>query len=239
MEVCVATQDGPFLEALGAQLEAKGLSLRTHRDGATLAGAIEAKPPDALVLDLDLAEGSPWEVLQSVRSGSRGSRLPVVAVSGRHTGSPSVITALRMGAVEYVAKPCDPRVLVARLQAIIRALERRRQAKLPGPTLRSSGGALVLDTRAHRCLLRKGMDQEDLDLTPKEFALLAYLLAHADCLVSKEELARVLWPWPSRRSLDAQTHGLLAQHLAHLRSKLGPMKEHLRTVWGLGYCWDD
>lgn len=237
MEVCVATQDEPFLGPLKEQLEAKGLSVRVERELGRLSEALAARPSDALVLDLDVSEGSAWETLRVVRSGERTSRLPVIVVSGRHTGSSSVITALRMGAVEYVLKPCEPRVLVARLQAILNALERRRRTKEPGPTLRSADGAILLDTRAHRCLLQRGGSSGEAELTSKEFRILEHLLERKNCLVSKDELAKALWP--GGRALDAKTNGLLAQHMAHLRSKLGPLKGRLRTVWGLGYRLDD
>ncbi len=187
-------------------------------------------------MDLDLSPDPPWDVVSALRLDPHTARLPIVAVSGLHTASRQVILGLRMGVVEYIQKSCDPKVLVARLQALLHAIERRNKEEPKEGLLKTSDGRLVVDVGAHQCRLKSDSTFKELRLTPKEFTLLVHLMNRRNRLVPKEELLRLLWPLDHHQKANTAT---LAQYIAHLRRKLGPMKDKLRTVWGLGSRFED
>lgn len=234
-EVLLVGGDTQLEDSLRPELESLGHSLRMGQSLENLLDSLKSRVPDFMIMDFDLAESPPWDVLAGLRLEPDLDRLPFLVLTGKHTGSKTVITALRMGAAEFLVKPADPRVLAARVAALLSALERRRKSA-PRAPLKTKDGRLTLDLKAHRCLWNEGARARDIRLTPKEFMILASLMGKAEALVAKEELLRLLWPasarWTEENTLT------LAQHIAHLRRKLGPAKKHLKTVWGLGYRFE-
>lgn len=234
--ILILTADPSFLGPLQAELASRGFAVYAEKDLDALAGTLKARLPQLLVLDLDVSEEPAWDVLSSLRQDPHTRRMPVVAATARFRAPREVISGLRAGAVEYVMKPCDMRVLAARIEAVIKAMERRRKAAAEEPVLKTKDGLLKMDLRAHSCLLNSGSEQREIPLTPHEFSLLSHLMSRRNNLVAKEELLRVLWPadWSADGNLAT-----LAQFIAHLRKKLGPVKARLKTVWGLGYRLED
>lgn len=234
-EIAIVSDDFPLLALLESEFKACGFSLRRHRALDGLPQGLNAAPPLLLIIDLDVSEEPPWDQVASIRADPGAGRLPLIFVSGRHTAHRHVISGLRLGAAEYVAKPCAPKVFVARVQALLSAIERRKK-RPQFPTLNKTGdGKLSLDLKAHRCLAYDSSAQgREIALAPKEFLILSILMARQNELVSKEELLRATWP------MGAGKENLLtlAQHISHLRRKLGPFGAKLRTVWGLGYRFE-
>lgn len=138
------------------------------------------------------------------------ARLPAIALAGITTAQRHVIEVLRMGIMDYIRKPCNPVVLVLRLQALRTALLRRDPPRRGESCYQTADGALRLDLMAHKCRL----GEREVKLSPKEFLLLAL--------------------WPANPALRDDT-ALLLQYVARLRRKLGLFRGRLETVWGLGY----
>jgi two-component system, OmpR family, response regulator CpxR len=213
-ELCELLQD--YLGAEGFVVEA------AHSAAAGLARALSGEP-SLVILDVMLPGQSGFEVLRQLR---QESRVPVLMLTARGDDVDRIV-GLEMGADDYLAKPFNPRELVARIRAIQRRSEPRTEPlDAPEPLALDD---LQLDAGA-RSLTRSGVAVE---LTAVEFSLAELLLRHAGQVVSREELVRSVLGrrlTPYDRSIDV--------HMSSLRKKLGPGpagKERIKTLRGLGY----
>lgn len=227
-EILVVSRDEALRHGLSAELAAHGLGVRWLADIADLQGALAKNRPCFLILDFDPAVEPPWKALSDLRGHPATSSLPTVALSGTAVAPAHVVEALRMGIMDYIRKPCSPMVLVLRIQALRTALARRAAPRRGATSFRTFDGALRLDLKAHTCHL----GERELRLSPKEFLLLALVMVRGGELVSKDELLLALWPENAALRDDTL---LLLQYITRLRRKLGPLRERLETVWGLGY----
>jgi DNA-binding response OmpR family regulator len=177
-----------------------------------------AKPPDVLVLDLMLPDGSGLELLRQLRG--EGFQQPILVLTARDSVDDRV-EGLDAGADDYLVKPFSFDELLARLRAMLRRRSLEQQA-----TLRVEG--LEID-RLSRLATRDG---RSLELSNREFELLSYLMQHAHAVVSKEMIARDVW-----RESTATWTNVIEVHIAHLRRKLERPEwpALLHTVRGQGY----
>ncbi len=179
--------------------------------------ALDARP-DLVVLDLGLPDIEGTQVLAMLRAVLK---TPVIIASAR-ADDPSLVSALDAGADDYLVKPFTTAQLDARIRAVL-----RRSGDEPAVTALAVG-TLRIDTRTRRTTL----DGEEVELTPREFDLLAYLAEHAGDVVTKKELLVEVWkqPWGgSDKTIDV--------HLSWLRRKLGESADeprYLTTVRGVG-----
>jgi len=234
LEILVVTADNSFLEAFRKELESQGLSVQTSDTLNLLLETLKVRRPQILVLDLDLSP-DPALILNSLHLDRHTARLPIMAITGRHTAPRQIIAGLRLGAMEYILKPADPRVVAAKLQSLLNSLAKQRKVEVKEPVLKTADGSLSLDMEGHRCLLGTGANQKELSLTPKEFILLAHLISKTNRLVAKNDLLHTLWPDQPPSSANAV---ILAQFIGHLRKKLGSLKSKIKTIWGLGYRFE-
>lgn len=197
----------------------RGYAVSSAATGMTgLSMAIEQRP-DLVVLDLGLPDVDGSEVLSMLRAVSR---VPVIIASARDD-DPSLVRALDSGADDYVVKPFTAAQLEARVRAVLRRAG--DTAKLPNVLI---VGELMVDVRSRRATLNGG----SIDLTPKEFELLAYLAGRAGAVVTKRELLTEVWQQPyggPDKTVDV--------HLSWLRRKLGETAQdarYLQTVRGVG-----
>ncbi|WP_328989034.1 response regulator transcription factor [Kribbella sp. NBC_01245] len=185
---------------------------------AGLQQAIDGRP-DLVVLDLGLPDLDGSELLRMLRAVSR---VPVIVATARDD-DPSMVAALDAGADDYVVKPYSAIQLDARIRAILRRAADGDAAEIPVEV-----GGLVIRSRA-RTVELSGVP---VDLTPKEFDLLAFLAARAGEVVTKKELLTEVWRQPyggSDKTVDV--------HLSWLRRKLGESAQqprYLHTVRGVG-----
>jgi two-component system response regulator RegX3 len=183
---------------------------------ATGAAALEAAPTDVVLLDLRLPDIDGLDVCRVLRERSA---VPIIVVSARGEESDRVV-GLELGADDYVVKPYGLRELIARIRAVTRRASSPRQAHEP---LRV--GALTVDERARRALL----GERELELTPKEFDLLAALARDPGAAVSRRRLLEDVWEttwYGSAKTIDV--------HVASLRRKLGDPR-WIETVRGVGF----
>jgi DNA-binding response OmpR family regulator len=217
--------DEPAIIAnLAPLLERAGFSVITATDGATALLQIGESAPDLVILDVLMPTLDGREVLRRLRRGD--SWLPVILLTQVGEAAERAM-ALEEGADDYLNKPFDPYELVARVRAVLR---RARPGRPPlTAAQRLSSGSLRLDQLAHRVWLA----EQELTLTPKAIALLAYLMSHPDELITRERLLDVIWGWdyPSgTRAIDTR--------IAELRRALAddPARPaYLETVPGQGY----
>jgi len=218
MRVLVVEDEPSFVEALQVALAREGYEVEVATDGRQGLEAVRAVRPDVVLLDLMLPGLPGLDVLQAIR---RESVAPVVVVSAKDHES-DIVSALELGADDYVTKPYSVRELVARVRAAT-----RRTASSEGSDLLSVGG-VTLDRGTLRLRLADG----DHDLPKKEFEVLELLMEQPGRVVPRDEFLDRVWgfTWGGEtRTLD--------QHIRRLRRKLetDPRAPRIETVRGVGY----
>ena len=168
-----------------------------------------------VLLDVMMPKLDGWQVLSEIR---RYSKVPVIMLTALGEDRDE-IKGFELGVDEYVTKPFSPRVLMARIAAILRKQEGETNAPL---TL----GGLKLD-RAARQL---SVDGEPVELSLKEYELMQYFLENAGVALSRESILNHVWNYNyygAARTIDT--------HVKKLRSKLGAYGDNIKTIWGVGY----
>jgi DNA-binding response OmpR family regulator len=217
--VLLVEDDARIREALARVLSGRGHAVRSASTGFAGLQEINDDPPDLVVLDLGLPDADGREVLKMLRAVSQ---VPVIVATARDDEE-EIVACLRAGADDYVVKPFSGEQLDARIDALLR----RAGGRDPAADIIEVGG-LRVDLAAREARL----DGEQLDLTRREFDLLAYLAARAGRVVTKRELLAEIWQQPyggADKTIDV--------HLSWLRRKLGETAaepRYLRTARGVG-----
>jgi DNA-binding response OmpR family regulator len=218
MRILVVEDDELMARALARGLMAEGYAVEVAANGVDGLHLAREFDYDAMILDILLPGLGGLDVCAELREAGRD--LPILMLTARD-GVADHMAGLDTGADDYLAKPFRFPVLLAHLRALLR----RGPARLP-PVLRN--GPLTLDPARHRCE-RTGTE---LDLTPREFAVLHYLLAHPGEVVAKQELLDHVWG-----DNDAADHNVVQVYISSLRRKIdAPGEDSLvETVRGIGY----
>jgi DNA-binding response OmpR family regulator len=211
MRLLVVEDDRRLADALGVALRRRGYTV-TH--AATVADAQSRTDFDLMLLDLGLGGEDGLEVCRHIR---RSSDVGLIILTARCTERDRVL-GLRTGADDYIVKPFSMAELEARIQAVLRRSSPRPQAPL-------AYGDLSLDVNLHRVTYRG----RQIDLTPKEFALLARLARAEGNVVPRDQLLLEIWQTVSR-----DVSRTLAVHVTTLRGKLG-QPALVETIRGVGY----
>jgi DNA-binding response OmpR family regulator len=233
--VLVVDDDPTISEVVVGYLERAGIDARHAIDGETALADAAADPPDLVILDLMLPGMDGLEVCRRLR---RRTNIPVVMLTALGDEVDRVL-GLEVGADDYVTKPFSPRELVLRVQSVLRRSAPSSSGDLPatGAEIEPAApdplvdGDLAVHVGAHQATLR----DEPLNLTAREFDLLAFLLAHPGRAFDRAELMESVWGW----SFGDQS--TVTVHVRRLREKieLDPAQPvRLVTVWGVGYRWD-
>jgi DNA-binding response OmpR family regulator len=217
--VLLIEDDADIAEAIGYQLEKVGLSVKVARTGEEGLEAVR-RGADLVLLDLNLPGMDGLEVCRMIRRQQTTAHLPVIIVSARGDEVDRVL-GLEMGADDYLVKPFSLKELAARCRV---ALRRTGPAGEPPQGYRDENFEVEFDSY----LLRyRG---EEVRLTHKEFELFRYMVERAGRVLTRERLLERVWGYESdvdTRSIDA--------HIRRLRLKLGPARNHIETIVGLGY----
>jgi two-component system response regulator RegX3 len=221
--VLVVDDEESYRDALSIGLSQEGFDVVCAADGAEARAAVRRDRPDLVLLDVMLPDVSGIELCRELRAERD---VPVIMVTARD-GEVDVVLALELGAADYVAKPYRLRELVARMRAVLR----RRSATGLDDQVVSAGG-VRLDLARHEA----SVDGQLLELSRKEFELLALLLSRAGQVVTREECIDTLW-W-GQDLADTRT---LDTHVKRIRRKIekdpaAPV--HLVTVRGIGFRFD-
>lgn len=218
-QILVVDDEPQIVRGLRVVLRREGYEVEAAESKSEALDAVAVRPPDAMVLDLVLPDGSGVEVCREVRSWSR---LPILVLSALGDEREKV-RALDAGADDYVTKPFGTDELLARLRAIL-----RRAGDGNGQTSVTVGD-LVVDLAGHRVSLAG----ENVHLTPLEFDILRVLAQNAGRLVTHRQLLREVWG----PAYETETH-YLRVHVTHIRSKIEPDSSdprYLLTEPGVGY----
>lgn len=198
-------------------LEERGYAVTEGHDGADGLRALYAERPDAVVLDLTMAQMDGWTALQRIRELSD---VPVLILSSRG-GELERVRGLRAGADDYLVKPFFGEELLARVEALL-----RRAGQTKRPRERYEDGALRIDYSEHRVFVA----DRELSLTPLEFRLLCEFVQHPRQVLSHDQLLDRVWHDPRAVAADQ-----VRLYVGYLRRKLGPERARIETVRGFGY----
>ena len=208
----LVAEDDPRIAALVATyLERAGHRVERTSSGVAAAARVKRGGVALLVLDVGLPDRDGFSVLEEV-----GALVPTIVLTARDEEADRV-GGLRLGAEDYVTKPFSPRELVLRVENVLRRTR-------PTPAL-LRGRGVELDPAAREVRA----DGAPVELTPREFALLAHLLARAGTVVTREALLRDVWSYPE----DLRTR-TVEQHVQQVRRKLG-REDVIATVRGVGF----
>lgn len=172
-----------------------------------------------LILDVMMPKMDGWQVCREIRSHSK---VPIIMLTARGDERDELL-GFELGVDEYISKPFSPKILVARVEAILR---RTSQTDADG-VLRAGG--VEINKVSHIA----SIDGEPMELSYKEFELLAYFMENQGIALSREKILNSVWNYDYFG--DART---IDTHVKKLRSKMGEKGEYIKTVWGMGYKFE-
>lgn len=172
-----------------------------------------------IILDVMMPKMDGWEVCREIR---KNSKVPIIMLTARSDERDELL-GFDLGVDEYISKPFSPKILVARVEAILR----RTGQSNPEDVL--SAGGIVIDKAAHLATV----DGRSMELSFKEFELLTYFLENQGIALSREKILNSVWNYDYFG--DART---IDTHVKKLRSKMGDKGEYIKTVWGMGYKFE-
>ena len=179
----------------------------------------EEKEIALILLDVMMPKMDGWQVTREIR---QFSNVPIIILTARADERDELL-GFDLGVDEYISKPFSPKILVARVNAVL-----RRSGKGDAEDVLDVGGIRV-DKSAHQVTV----EGKSIDLSFKEFELLQYFIENTGIALSREKILNAVWNYDYFG--DART---IDTHVKKLRSKLGEKGEYIRTIWGMGYKFD-
>jgi len=232
--VLIIEDDNGVSKLLEQTLKDGGFHPLRAKNGGDAIKIIRKRKPDVIVLDIGLPDISGWDVLRIIKQDQAVFGIPVMIVTGEYTKTVDTIKGLEWGADDYIQKPFSPRVLLARLKAVLR---RSQNGGRPDPVeeiLCSPDGRISVNVDLRTVALKHsgGKEKEVTNLTNKEFDLLVCFLKHPGRVFSRKYLFELVWGLDyvgSTRAVD--------KHMERLRSKLGTAGKGIKTISGIGYSY--
>jgi two-component system OmpR family response regulator len=223
--VLIVDDEPNIRELVHVALKFHGCAVTTAANGSEALRQAEATRPDLIVLDVMLPDVDGFEVCRRLRAA--GNDVPVIFLTARDTSSDTV-TGLAIGGDDYVTKPFSVEALVARVRAVLRRASKSAQPEPDGePDDMLRAGDLELDES--RWTVRRSGQQ--VDLSPTEFRLLAYLMRHQGRVLTRAQLLENVWGWDY-----AGESQIVETYVSYLRRKLDPLGPPLiHTQRGVGY----
>ncbi|MCG8346374.1 MAG: response regulator transcription factor [Chloroflexales bacterium] len=221
--ILVVDDDKQIVRLVRSYLEQSNYQVLTAYDGETALRLIRSERPDLVILDLMLPDHDGWEITRMVRSDPYLTQLPIIMLTAR-TEDTDAIVGLELGADDYIAKPFNPRAVVARVRAVLR---RAMGGLVPLHLIQIAD--LLLDLDRHTVTV----DGRLVEVTPTEFAILQLLMENPGRAFTRVELIE--------KGLDYSYTGsdrTLDSHIKNLRKKIEPNPAnptYIQTVYGVGY----
>ena len=219
LKILVADDEERIRRLVRDFLKKEGYEVLEAGNGEEAINAFYEIPDISLfILDVMMPKMDGLQVLREIRDSADRASVPVILLTAR-TSEQDQLAGFDAGADEYVEKPFRPRVLVARVNAILRRSRPQKEEKL-------SFGEILLDPVAREV----SVGGERIELSFKEFELLRFFMEHPGIALSREKILQAVWDYDyfgDERTVDT--------HVKKLRSKLGDAGENIRTIWGLGY----
>ena len=218
-KIMVVDDDTRIRKLVKDFLEKDHFYVREASNGEEAMDLFYENPDTALVLlDVMMPDMDGWQVLREIRETSK---VPIIMLTAR-ADERDELKGFELGVDEYIAKPFSPKILMARVEAILRRTKGAEEEAL-------TEGAITLDKTAHEVRV----DGERVDLSYKEFELLAYFMKNKGVALSREKILNSVWNYDYYG--DART---IDTHVKKLRAKLGERGDYIQTIWGMGYKFD-
>ena len=179
----------------------------------------ETKDIALIILDVMMPKMDGWAVCREVRAHSK---VPIIMLTAKSDEQDELL-GFNLGVDEYIAKPFSPKILVARVEAILRRTSNHGNNEL----LEADG--IVVDKTAHLVHI----DGQEIELSFKEFELLTYFIENTGIALSREKILNSVWNYDYFG--DART---IDTHVKKLRSKMGAKGDKIKTIWGMGYKFE-
>ncbi len=200
-------------------LSVKGYQVLEAGDGEEAVDIFfQQKDIELILLDVMMPKMDGWEVVKTIR---KYSQVPIIMLTARGEESDE-LQGFNLGVDEYISKPFSPKILVARVEAILRRSNGGNQDVI-------DVGGIHIDKTAHQV----SVDGNPIDLSYKEFELMTYFAENQGIALSREKILNNVWNYDYFG--DART---IDTHVKKLRSKLGEKGEYIKTIWGMGYKFE-
>jgi len=223
-KILLVEDERDLLELLKYNLDREGFEVFTAETGEDGLKEVRAHAPDLILLDLMLPSMDGLEVCRSLKGRSETAEIPVIMLTAKGEET-DIVQGLELGADDYITKPFSPRILMARIKAVLR----RSEAQDTERRVVEAGGVKI-DLDRHEVLA----DGQTVDLTATEFKLLTLLISRPARVFTRQQIIDTLhegFAAVTDRSVDVQ--------VVALRRKLGPSGTRVETVRGVGYRFKD
>ena len=220
LKILVVDDEGRMRKLVGDFLKKSGYQVWEASDGSeALDVFFEQKDIALVILDVMMPKLDGWQVCKEIR---QYSKVPIIMLTAKSEEQDELL-GFELGVDEYITKPFSPKILVARVEAIL-----RRTVATDGEQLLSAGG-ICIDLSAHSVTI----EGQPIDLSYKEFELLTFFMENRGIALSREKILNSVWNYDYYG--DART---IDTHVKKLRSKMGEKGELIKTIWGMGYKLD-
>ena len=220
--ILIVDDEEDIIELIKYNLKNEGYTVLTALTGERAIKMARQSQPDLMVLDLMLPGIDGLEVTRYLRGNDQTSDMPIVMLTAKGEES-DIVTGLELGANDYISKPFSPKVLIARIRAILR--RRRKEPETDTERIRREGD-LVIDRKRHRVTI----EGKELDLTLSEFELLSFLAEKKGWVFTRNQIVDAI-----RGENYAVTQRSIDVIIVGLRKKLKQYASAIETVRGVGY----
>lgn len=217
-KILIVDDDQNICELLRLYLAKEGYETLIAHDGEKALELFEQNKPNMVLLDVMMPRMDGWEVLKTIR---QYSQVPIIMLTAR-AEERDELQGFELGVDEYISKPFSPKILTARVEAIL------RRSKVAVSEVINVGG-ICIDKAAHQVTV----DGKNVDLSYKEFELMTYFAENQGIALSREKILNNVWNYDYFG--DART---IDTHVKKLRSKLGSKGDYIKTIWGMGYKFE-
>ena len=220
LKILVVDDESRMRKLVKDFLTKKGFTVIEAGDGEEAVDKFfEVKDIALIILDVMMPKMDGWQVCREIR---QYSKVPIIMLTAK-SDEKDELQGFDLGVDEYLTKPFSPKILVARVEAIL-----RRSNVLAADDTMEAGG-IELNKAAHEVLI----DGKSVELSYKEFELLAYFMSNQGVALSRERILNNVWNYDYFG--DART---IDTHVKKLRNKLGAKGEYIKTIWGMGYKFE-
>lgn len=216
-KILVVDDEARMRKIIADFLGAKGYRIIEAGDGVEALEKFDEETPDLIILDVMMPRMDGWDTCRAIR---KASKVPVIMLTARGEEIDELV-GFDLGADEYIAKPFSPRILVARVEAILRRASNQEDI--------CHFGKITVNKPAREVCV----DGRQIDLTYKEYELLCYLSDNSGVALSREKILNNVWDYSyfgDERTVDT--------HVKTLRNKLGEAADYIKTIRGVGYKFE-
>ena len=219
IQILVVDDESRMRKLVKDFLQREGYSVLEAGDGMEAMDIFYEQKIDLVILDVMMPKMDGWQVCREVRETSK---VPIIMLTAR-SEERDELQGFELGVDEYISKPFSPKILVARVGALLKRIYGTDAEE------KMEAGGIELDKAAHQVQV----DGKSIDLSYKEFELLTYFLENQGIALSREKILNNVWNYDYFG--DART---IDTHVKKLRNKLGDKGNYIKTIWGMGYKFE-